>query len=390
MDQTNKEGKIPKDYYSFEDYANENRVLRDGNEITVRFADIPAVLEAAWKLVKFYKALYDQGAFFPGDLKKSIYFHAKTGERMFDDFDKVRKFGGKVYAEDRFHEYRAPELILGETDTYTQETENWTMAVYLYELFYHSGGPFKGFSSMLENFFDQEEEYRWMAEKGIFTMEENLCENRPVHGVQDRLIKYWELYPEELRQCFREIFVEGKKDVSLRKTPKEWQMVLNRLKTQYLMCTCGKKGFVSEFEKTKEGHYRCPVCGKIYYTFESGENRIYLSNDTKLMQWQLNPKDTENNTCIGMVVENKQRKGVFGIKNMTQEEWTGIYPGGEVRPIVPGGGIPLWQGLGITFKEDCVWGIKGETKTESKLPDQPEMTQEERQEGEDNDGCNEA
>ena len=36
MDQTNKEGKIPKDYYSFEDYANENRVLRDGNEITVR------------------------------------------------------------------------------------------------------------------------------------------------------------------------------------------------------------------------------------------------------------------------------------------------------------------------------------------------------------------
>lgn len=364
MDQTNKEGQIPQDYYSLGDYADESRISRDGNTVTVRFADIPAVLQAAWNLVKFYKMMYEQGAFFPEDLKKSIYFHARTGDWLFRDYDKARKFGIKVYAADRYHEYCAPELILGETDTYTQDTENWTLAVYLYELFYHSGGPFKGFRSMMQNFFDQEEEYCWMAEKGMFTMEENLCENRPVHGVQDRLIKYWELYPETLRTCFRDIFVDGKKDAAFRKTPKQWQMVLNRMKTEYLVCSCGKKGFVTEFEETKEGHYRCPDCGKIYYTFESGENRIYLCDGTKLMQHQLDPEDPENDACVGMVVENRQRKGVFGIKNMSQEEWTGVYPGGEMRPIVPGGGIPLWQGLSITFREDCIWRIKGEMKND--------------------------
>lgn len=352
-------GEVPQDYYSFKDYAEEKKISQNGKEFTVRFASIPAVIEAAWKLVKFYKTLYEESAFYLGDLKDAVYFHAKTGNMIFRDVYGLRKFGVKVRHEDLYNEYPAPELILEQTDVFTEDTENWSLAVYLYELFYHSGGPFKGMKSMCQNFYSMEEEYRWMAEEGVFTMEENLCENRPVHGVQDRLIKYWETYPQEIRQSFTEVFVDGKTDMEARKTPKEWQMVLNQMKTDYLICSCGKKGFVSEFKQTKEGHYCCPVCGKQYYTFESGKNRIYLCNGTKLMQWQLKPTDTESSVCMGMVVENRQRKGVFGVKNMSCTDWTGVDPSGAERTISPGGGIPIWQGLCITFDENCVWKIKG-------------------------------
>lgn len=364
----------PEEYHSLGDYATEKRYQKDEDTVTTRFASIPAVIEAAWKLVYFFKILQEENLFCTGDLRKSVYFHAKTGEMVFRDTVDLRKWAEtseeteEIPTEEQketleYREiYHAPELILGKVSVPSKDTQNWSLAVYLYELFYHSGSPFLGHLSMNKVFFSKEEEILWMAGEGIFTMEDNLCKNRPVRGVQDRLIRYWEHYPEVLRSTFTEIFVEGKEDVQKRYTPLQWQQVLNQMKTQYLTCKCGAKGFLSGFAQEGQEYYQCPKCGNIFYVFGREDSDIYLSiqDETKIFCWQIFPEETENMEVLGIIVENKQHKGVYGIKNMSSETWMGVFPNGEERPVVPGGGIPIWKKLQITFREGNTWRIKGE------------------------------
>lgn len=369
----------PEEYHSFRDYAAEKRYQNGKDTVTTRFASIPAVIEAAWKLVRFFKILQEENMFCVDDLKENVYFHAKTGKMVFKDPDGLRKWeeipeeaaldgtaeippkeaGDVLKYRESFH---APEQVLGKVRENSRDTQNWSLAVYLYELFYHSGSPFSGHLSMKQVFFSKEEEILWMAGEGIFTMEDDSCKNRPVHGVQDRLIRYWEHYPQVLRDIFTQIFVEGKEDVQKRCTPLEWQQVLNRLKTQYLTCKCGAKGFLSGFVQNPQGYYQCPKCGNIFYVLSTQDNEIYLStsDETRIFRWQVFPEKSENQEVLGVVMENRQHKGVYGIKNMSSETWMGVFPNGEERPVGPGGGIPLWKGLQITFQEGNTWRIKGE------------------------------
>lgn len=364
--------KCPQEYHSLEDYAAEKRYKKEKDYLVTRFASIPAVIEAAWKLVRFFRIMQEENLCCTDDMKQSVYFHAKTGEMVFKDALRLKKYGispagpgqdGEETEENASYNriYHAPELITGETREISQYTQNWSLAVYLYELFYHSGSPFVGHLSMKQVFFSEDDEALWMAREGVFTMEDNLCQNRPVHGVQDRLIKYWEYYPEILRQAFTEVFVDGKADVHKRYTPVRWQIVLNRLKNEYLTCGCGAKGFSGAFLQDGQGHCQCPKCGNTFYGFTTENNNIYLSpgEGTRIFRWQTDVGETEDQEVIGMVVENRQHKGVYGIKNMSRETWQGIFPNGEERPVPPGGGIPLWKGLQITFREGNTWKIKG-------------------------------
>lgn len=349
----------PSKLYSFQDFAEERRIRKDGRETAVRFQDIPAVLEAASFLVRLYRDIYAEGLFYPGNLLKSVYFDPATGQGQIQDRYGVKRLDSPASVEDLYNEYRAPELILGELAHYSRESENWTLAVFLYELFFHSRGPFRGHQSMQKVFFSPREEVRFMAEEGVCNLEENQNSNRPVYGVQDRLIKYQEFYPEELSDAFRQVFVDGKKDPSRRKDPDAWQILLNQMKTDYLTCACGNRGFAAAFHKTPDGHLSCPVCGQRYYIFESGESRIYLYNGARIYQKQIRQTDFDDESLIGVVMENRQRKGVFGVKNLSSSTWSGKGPDGMERPVAPGGGIPIWMGLRISFGENCTWRIRG-------------------------------
>jgi hypothetical protein len=358
---------LPQDFYCFSDYQDEK----------VRFASIAAVIQAAWNIVLFYKILYQEDILYPENLKNALYFHVKSGRMIFAGDEDAKMMGTKAEQKDLYNEYRAPELILGKEQIYTQDTENWTLAVYLYELFFHSGSPFHGHQSMCQVFLDEQAEYCWMASDGVFTMEENTCVNRPVHGVQDRLVKYWEIYPDVLKEAFVQIFTEGKQETGNRKNPKQWQIILNQLKTDYMICSCGASGFIHQFTRPEQGHYVCTKCSSIFYVFEaeSGDSRLYLHDGVKIWGWQVFPENTQDTSCLGMVVENSRHKGVYGIKNMSSQSWYGVFPDGEEKEIRPGAGIPLWKGLRVTFEKGNTWKIKEvneeikEKNTEKKTED---------------------
>lgn len=345
-------------YWPMEYYMQERQIFDRSGQFTVRFSNIPALLCAARDLIRLYDRLGNHKKYVMNPQEKFL-FDAKTGKIRTKDIFCVN-FGELAKEDEICNEFCAPELTLKKQTVYTLEARDWTLAVLLYELFYHSGSPYKGMQSANQVFMEMQEEYQWMAAHGFFTMDENTSKNRPIRGVQDCLVKYWDYYPKWLNEEFTEIFVYGKEMQDRRPRPFEWKKFLNRLKTEFVSCECGYQDFFHLFFQTSDGHRKCPKCGRVLYILTSGKNKIYLSNNTPLLGYQLYPESPDDEICMGRVVENQKQKGVFGIKNLSQEEWNGIFPGGEAKTIRPGGGIPLWPGLSITLQNGDTWSIKGD------------------------------
>ncbi len=341
------------------DYASEKQVEVPGTEknYTVRFATMEAMIFAARELVRLYEQWELQHVAYADVKRDAFLFDSKTGKMTFQDDKKVIGRGLELSEEQRIGYYSAPELILGDVTTMDSQTQNWTLAMLLFDLFYHGGHPLSGAISFTQIFFDPLDEYRWYAKNGIFNMEEFTCKNRPIYGIQGHLLRYWEYYPEVLQNAFIEVFLYGKEERERRLSPKQWKNVLNEMRSA-LPCNCGYSGFINTYRKAENGNYSCPRCGKIYYALVCGQRHIYISNGTRLYRYQLEPDRPDDMETVAVVVENKHRKGVFGVKNMTDDVWRVVFPDQTQREVTKNQGAPIWPGLSITLPNDEVWSIK--------------------------------
>ena len=53
----------------------------------------------------------------------------------------------------------------------------------------------------------------------------------------------------------------------------------------------------------------------------------------------------------GEVIENRLKKGLYGIKNLSRQPWSALFPDGTVKTVGPGKGVPIWKGLKIDFSD---------------------------------------
>ena len=345
------------DFWRLDDYANEIVRIKEQNQSTLRFSNVKAILRAAKDVAKFYDEWEQKKLVCLDDPKVSFYFDSMTG--VSDYRGKKILVGNEcpIGEEWKLSESTAPEIVLGTTDTNNIYSQRWTIAVVLFELLYHCGSPFRGYNSMLQVFYAPEEEYLWMAENGVFNMENGFEERRIVHGVQDRLKTYWNFYPSILCDSFQRSFVEGKKEYETRLSAYEWRVILNQVESQYIECKCGKKGFDWEFAGKGNNQNVCPQCGAVFYRFTNTNQYFYLTEDSEFTRNQIDEKQIDNESVIGRVVENSKQKGLFGIKNVGSFAWIGKYPDGIERKIMPGSGIPIWKGMELIFNDNNKWKI---------------------------------
>ncbi len=341
----------------FEEYVGERQATgqKDG---TVRFASMEAMIHAAKEIIDQYSEWEEKGLIFTGDPGKAFSFDAGSGQAVFQSGrGECVKNGSLVPNSIPVNAFTAPEFLTGRAVMYTPYAQRWSLAVALYEFFYHNGGPLKGAQSMRQVFFSEREEYIWMARHGVFNMEPSSA-NHPVHGVQDRLQKYWQIFPGSLREAFVRSFVEGRKVPERRLCARDWKRVMAKLECSYVECSCGYRGFVHRFRLSAGRQYICPGCGQMFYRFTNGMDFIYLSTNTVIPVRRIYPAREKDDSCLAMVVENTRQRGLYGIKNMSREIWEGKYPDGTRKKIVPGGGIPVWTGLELTFRDGRTWSIE--------------------------------
>ena len=398
------------------------------------FSSMNAMIEGAFQFAKFFEEIHQKGKVYCSISPDVFYFNLKNGAFHFDG----EEFLGEAYVQEpdvnkiEFTEFLAPELveslaeersakdrknkektlseqqILSEQQSwqeekgksfpeienqetisleteeqeefetfkecYSLETDRYFMAVYLFEYFFHTGSPFEGKKMVNRCFLSPEEKELFRAREGQFCMEPGEEENIPVKGIQDKLIQYWNEYPEILQKMFQKAFLDGGRLRELRPTEVDWKQLLVRMTMDYKSCHCGFHGFSYRLISKENGTFACPKCGKVYYPLTNGMDRILLAEGEKLYECQTGRNPMDKDTVTGLIVENRQKKGLYGIKNVSQGVWRGFYPDGKIKDIPNGQGIPIWNGMSVRFELGEEWNLRLMQQVEERKEDENEQT----------------
>ncbi|MCD7864960.1 MAG: protein kinase [Clostridiales bacterium] len=345
----------PTDYTAFDDLCIGYRWKKSAEKGAkavkeeCRFASLEARVTAAINIVKAFRSLHRTGKSYQTLNGDRFLINAKNGDVFLKDCDLVTS-DGVYWGLGGFPGYMAPEVVRGEamSDVFT---DRFSLAVVLFRLFFRAD-PLEGKRDFERAALEETKELRQYGTDPVFIYDPENDTNRPVRGVHDNVIKLWPLYPSCLRDAFTRMFTEGMTDPEKRMTEEYWLKILFRLRSDIIDCPgCGKKTFSAMFYHAKHHMCVCKTCGTNFYTLQINDMEIPLYPGLKLYRCYTE-KAEDYETITGEVIENKNHKGLFGIKNLSEKYWQARFPSGDLREIRPGAGVPIWKGLMIDFEDD--------------------------------------
>jgi hypothetical protein len=196
-------------------------------------------------------------------------------------------------------------------------------------------------------------ELKHYGQNAVFVYDPNDASNRPVRGIHDNVIKFWRIYPDYIKDAFIRSFTTGISEPTKRIIENEWQKLFIRLRSEIIMCGCGRTNFSSMFVQPNEKTFKCPKCGMEFASlgFSDRKYRMPLYLGCKFYECEISPDSDDFTKIAGELVENKLKPGMLGIKNCSERNWKAKMPDGTFYDIAPGKGFPIWQGLEIDFGE---------------------------------------
>ncbi len=333
------------------------------------FSGMKTLIQGALSFVTYFEKMHQNKKIFAGNNPEGFRFHLQDGrmECLSEDmFEEISEYGEVLKEREgaiEISEYAAPELLEAYKNEeeylhFNMETDRYFMAVFLFEYFFHTGSPFEGKMMVNRCFLSPLEKEMFRVDQGVFCMDITDQENRPVKGIQDKLIQYWNIYPEILQKSFMKSFYNGGISPEFRPSAVDWMQVFIQITMDYKECQCGFHGFSSRLLEKENGTRICPNCGKTYYPLTNGMDTIWLSQGEKLYECQTGRAPFSKDVVTGIVVENKQRKGLYGIKNLSKGTWRGIFPDHTTKDIGQDQGIPIWDGMRIRFETGEDWFLR--------------------------------
>ena len=348
----------PRGYESFTDIYNGYRWEKPrakgqpARKVTVRFASLDVMITAAINIVKAFRALHLCGKSYQDLNDGGFFIDVRTGHVLVCDCDNVAADGDN-FGIGGMPGFMAPEVVKGITKPNVL-TDRYSLAVVLFKLFFR-GDPLEGSKVLRCVVMTEENDLIHYGKDPVFVYDPENASNRPVKGVHDNVIRLWQIYPDYIREAFTISFTYGIKEPNTRIIEKNWIQMLIQLKLDIVHCTCGRVSFSSAFTQTGKHTMTCDRCGTMIYTLGVNGFEFPLMQGARLYRCLTEKNNDDFETVTGEVIENRLKKGLFGIKNLSRKTWSATFPDGSVKDVGPGKGVPIWQGLKIDF-EDSVHG----------------------------------
>lgn len=313
----------------------------------IRFASLDVMITAAINIVKAFRALHLSGKSYQDLNDGGFFINTKTGDVLVCDCDNVAPDGDN-FGIGGMPGFMAPEVVRG-VSLPNVLTDRYSLAVVLFKLFFR-GDPLEGSKVLRCVVMTEENDLIHYGKDPVFIYDPNNDSNRPVRGVHDNVIRLWNLYPDYIREAFQISFTYGIREPNARLIEKNWILMLIQLKLDIVHCGCGRVTFTSAFQKIDNHTLQCPKCGNRIYIFGVKDYEVPLYPGAKIFSCITEKNSDDFETVTGTVIENRLKKGLFGIKNLSRHPWKVTFPDESVREVGPGKGAPIWKGLSIEFE----------------------------------------
>ena len=349
----------PQDYESFTDIYNGYRWEKPrvkgqpARMVKVRFASLDVMLTAAINIVKAFRALHLTGKSYQDLNDGGFFINTRSGDVLVCDCDNVAP-DGENFGIGGMPGFMAPEVVRGLAKPGVL-TDRYSLAVVLFKLFFR-GDPLEGRKVLKCVVMTEENDLIHYGREPVFVYDPEDTSNRPVKGVHNNVINLWQIYPDFIREAFTMSFTYGIREPNARIIEKSWVQMLIQLKLDIIHCSCGRTAFSSTFDRKGEHTLVCQKCGSIIYTLGVKDFELPLNDGARLYRCLTEKNNDDFLTVTGEVVENRLKKGLFGIRNLSHNTWNALFPDETLRKVGPRGTVPIWKGLTIEFED----GLKGQ------------------------------
>jgi eukaryotic-like serine/threonine-protein kinase len=324
--------------------------------------DFRALITAGLELSHSFLLLHAKGLCYRDISFGNVFFDPVSGDILICDNDNVAVDGqGKagVLGTPRF---MAPEIVRGEAKPSTQ-TDLFSLAVLLFYMLMVSH-PLEGKKEASIRCFDLPAMNKIYGFEPVFVFDPKDVSNRPVKGIHDNAIAYWQIYPRFLRDLFTKAFTEGLNDVKSRVRESEWRSALAQLRDWIVYCpACRAENFYDpEALKANNGKpAHCWSCQKeisLPYRIRLGNSIVMLNFDSRLYPHHIDSQRLYDFTKpVAEVVRHPTDNRIWGLKNLSQEKWVLTGSDGVIKDVEPGKSATLGQGVKINFGK-----IEGEVR----------------------------
>lgn len=318
------------------------------------FQGVDKIIEAALQICTGFQKLHIYGLSYQDLNDGNFFINPVTGKVLICDNDNVTANGVKSGILGKCR-YMAPEIVAGEKapDRYT---DYFSLSIVLFLLFYNNH-PFDGKLVLSCPCMTEDADRKLYGKDCVFIMDPTDESNRPVRGQHTNVIRRWSIYPSLLGSAFQGAFSkEAIRNSTKRPMDKHWQKVLVQIRSLLVVCPhCGKLTFV----ESKQQANTCLECGKVInkpLMLRVNDYTVALMPQQKIYKCHTTNAEDDFSFVTGEVLQNPKNPNLWGIRNLSDSQWSIVTPSGEIKLIDRGGVMPILPNLKITFKS----GVKGE------------------------------
>lgn len=306
---------------------------------------------AVFNMVTEYETLHKRGYSYKDVSDQNVFFNPDTGEVLICDNDNVSGNGvadSGVYGTMRF---MAPEIVRGEAMP-SRYTDLYSLAVLMFCMLF-IGHPLDGMNEARIHALDDKANIALYGTHPVFIYDPSNAENRPVPGIHDNPMIYWEsVYPRFLKERFVKAFTDGLAIPQERIVEKQWKDTMVKLLDSIMICpNCGAEVFFDEKREEAGENHICWGCQTVLSAppqIKIGKHRILLNKNSKIKSHHLN-NDYDLSTDVASVSQNPNNPAQWGLRNDSNDTWTYIRPDGTQSMLPPGRTAAFVVGAKINF-----------------------------------------
>jgi eukaryotic-like serine/threonine-protein kinase len=305
--------------------------------------------EVCLRLANAFLELHASGFCYQDINFGNVFLDPDSARILICDNDNVNIDGAEasIYGARKF---MAPEVVRREKLP-DSRTDLFSMAVLF---FYTMLGwhPLDGRREHEAALLDPETEHKLYGSDPLFLFDPTNASNGPVDGFHGPIVARWNSLTPELRALFTRSFGQGLHDPLARVLETEWRVPLQAVVDATFGCTaCGYEHAAAMSSNRLVSVNRCLACGDVLIapdTLRLGGRTFGLSIGQRV------PADALGLSGGGGVVEaHPSRPDLKGLRNLSDQPWRVVFPGGDAHVLAVGRAVRLLPGLRIEFGQQA-------------------------------------